>query len=154
MGKGRRKVLLVSSTGGVLLDVLALEPWWSRHDTTWVAVPGVDTAGKIPAGRVLWEREQAASSPMAVLGAVSRALRHLRAMRPDVVVSAGTGVAVAYFVAARLLRISTLWIETFNMVGRAGLAARVCGRLADRVLVQRAELVATRRRAVVVGELY
>lgn len=32
MSTRRYRVLLVSSSGGVLLDLLALRPWWSRHD--------------------------------------------------------------------------------------------------------------------------
>ena len=32
-----RRILLVSSSGGVLPDLLALEPWWGRYDARWVA---------------------------------------------------------------------------------------------------------------------
>jgi UDP-N-acetylglucosamine:LPS N-acetylglucosamine transferase len=85
---------------------------------------------------------------------VFEAWQHLGHVRPDIVVSPGTGVAVGYFVAARLRRIPAMWIETFNMVDRPGIAARVCSRLAGAVVIQRPELLATRRNAVLVGELY
>ena len=150
----RRRVLVVTSSGGVMLDVLALEPWWRRHDTRWVAVRAPDSESVLAGEAVRWEREQSASSPLPLAAAILRARRDLSADRPDVIVSAGTGVAVAYFLVARVLRIPLIWIETFNMVGRPGLAARLCSALADRVLVQRPELLETRRRAFLVGELY
>jgi len=73
---------------------------------------------------------------------------------PDVIVSAGSGVAVGVFIAARLVGIPALWLETFNIVDRPGIASRVCGRLAAAVLVQRPALLASRPRAVLLGELY
>ena len=150
----RYRVLLVSSSGGVLLDLLALKPWWSRHDVSWVAVRAEDTAALLSGQRVHWEREQSAHRPLGVLGAVMRSLQVLRLERPDVIISAGTGVAVGVFLAARVLRIPALWLETFNIVDTSGSASKVCGRLAGAVLVQRSSLLGARPRAVLIGELY
>ncbi|MEU7901626.1 hypothetical protein [Actinoplanes sp. NPDC049118] len=152
---GRRyRVLLVSSSGGVLLDLLALRPWWSSHETVWVAVRAPDTEIALAGRRVHWRPELCAATRLRVVPATWRALRLLRAERPDVIVSAGTGVAVGFFLAARLLGVPSLWLETLNMTGRAGKAARICARLAAAVLVQRPALLETRPRAVLIGELY
>lgn len=154
MGNPRYRVLLVSSSGGVLLDLLALRPWWSQHRVSWVAVPAPDTTALLKEQRVHWEPEQSARRPLPMLAAVVRALWILRAEHPDVIVSAGSGVAVGVFVAARLLRVPALWLETFNIVDRPGIASKVCGKLAAAVLVQRPALLASRPRAVLLGELY
>ena len=148
------RILLVSSSGGVLLDLLALKPWWSRHDVSWVAVRAEDTAALLLGQRVHWEREQSAHRPFGVLAAAMRGLRVLRRERPDVIISSGTGVAVGMFLAARVLRIPALWLETFNLVDAAGVASKICCRLAAAVLVQRPTLVGSRPRAVFIGELY
>jgi hypothetical protein len=150
----RYRVLLVSSSGGVLLDLLALKPWWSRHDVSWVAVRAEDTAALLTGQRVHWEREQSARRPLGVLAAAVRSVRMLRRERPDVIISSGTGVAVGVFLAARVLRIPALWLETFNLVDAAGMASKICCRLAAAVLVQRPALVGLRPRAVLIGELY
>jgi hypothetical protein len=150
----RYRVLLVSSSGGVLLDLLALKPWWSRHDVSWVAVRAEDTATLLTGQRVHWEREQSTHRPLGVSAVAMRSLRMLRRERPDVIISAGTGVAVGVFFAARVLRIPALWLETFNLVDAAGVASKICCRLAAAVLVQRPSLVAARPRAVLIGELY
>lgn len=147
-------MLLVSSSGGVLLDLLALRPWWSRHGVSWVAVPAPDTSDLLKDQRVHWEPEQTARRPLPMLAAVVRAVRILRTERPDVIVSAGSGVAVGVFIAGRLLGVPGLWLETLNIVDRAGIASRVCGKLAAAVLVQRPALLTSRSRAVLLGELY
>jgi len=147
-------VLLVSSSGGVLLDLLALRPWWEARRTRWIAVPGPDTREALADADVTWRPDVPGFRPLALARATVDARRSLARDRPQVIISAGTGLAVAWFVAARSLRIPCLWVETLNMIGAPGRAARVCARLADRVLVQRPELLASRRRAVLVGELY
>lgn len=146
------RVLLVSSSGGVLPDLLALEPWWGRYETRWVAVDAPDTRELLAGRTVRWTPELRPSRPDRVLAAVPAARRALAGI--DVVVSAGSGVAVPYFLAARPTPVRTVWVETFNIVARAGLAARLCARLATHVVVQRPELLTHHRRAVNVGELW
>ena len=150
----RYRVLLVSSSGGVLLDLLALKPWWSRHEVTWVCVPAPDTTPLLCGQRVHWEPEQSVRRPLGVVAASLRALAILRAERPQLIISAGTGVAVGVFLAGRLLRIPAVWLETLNIVTKPGIASRICGQLAAAVLLQRPELMQHRRRAVYIGELY
>ncbi|HEY6749053.1 MAG TPA: hypothetical protein VI357_25460 [Mycobacteriales bacterium] len=148
------RVLLVSSSGGVLPDLLALEPWWGRYDVRWVAVDAADTRELLAGHTVRWTRELAADRPDRVLAAVPAARSQLRAARVDAVVSAGSGIAVPWFLAARTAGVRAVWVETFNIVDRTGLAARWCARLATQVVVQRPHLLARHRRAVNVGELW
>ena len=92
--------------------------------------------------------------PDRALAAVPAARAALRASRVDLVVSAGSGVAVPWFLAARIAGVRAVWVETFNIVDRAGVAARLCARLASQVVVQRPHLLGRHRRAVDVGELW
>jgi hypothetical protein len=147
----RQRVLLVSGSGGVLLDLLALRPWWRDHDTAWAAVRAADTEVALADQDVIWlpRRPQPRALP-----ATWRALRLLRGRRPDLIVSAGADEAPGMFLAARLLRIPAVWVEPLTATGRPTAQARFCGRLAAAVLVQRPGLVTERPRAVLVGELY
>jgi hypothetical protein len=149
-----RALLLVTSSGGVLLDLLALRPWWERFERQWVAVPAVDTTESLVGEEVLWQDEVGIGHPVAFAGATRRARRLLVSRRFDVVVSAGTGLAVPWFSVARTMGVPCTWVETLNLVGEPGKSAAICQRLATRVLVQRPELVGDRRRAAFVGELY
>jgi len=130
------RLLLVTGSGGVLLDLLALRPWWQRHDTSWVAVWAADTEVALAGLPVTWERSATG---------VWRAIRLLRAHRPDLVVSAGRRTAVPFLVAARLLRVPAIWVESLTETGPRARVAR----LACEVVVQRPT-----RPGVYVGELY
>jgi hypothetical protein len=148
------RVLLVSSSGGVLPDLLALEPWWGRYDVRWVAVDAPDTRELLAGYVVHWTDELTAGRPGRVLAAVPAARSQLRSARVDLVMSAGSGIAVPWFLAARTAGVRAVWVETFNIVDRTGLAARLCARLAGQVVVQRPQLLERHRRAVNVGELW
>ncbi|MEU4240165.1 hypothetical protein [Actinoplanes sp. NPDC026619] len=149
---GGLRVMIVSGSGGVLLDMLALRPWWQQHDTTWVAVPAADTEIALAGLPVTWQPDPAAWPHAAA--AVWRAFRLLGRAKPDLVVSAGRRLTLPFFLAARLRRVPTIWLETLTQTGTPCGAARLHARLARLVLVQRPERVAAHRDAVLVGELY
>jgi hypothetical protein len=107
------RVLLVTGSGGVLLDLLAMRPWWERYDTSWVAVAAADTTSALAGLPVTW---------VPALPGLWRALRIFRKSRPQLVVSAGRRVALPFFVIARLSRVPTLWIGAPS--GRAARLAR------------------------------
>jgi hypothetical protein len=149
-----RRVLLVSSSGGVLLDLFALMPWWSRHDVVWAAVEAADTQWLLERYRVHWIDDVSARRPIGILACLLQARRILRSERPDLVVSAGSGPAVPFFLAASLADIPTFWVSTLNVLTTPGITARICARLASRVLLQRSSLQAAHPDGVVIGELY
>jgi hypothetical protein len=148
------RLLLVSSSGGVLLDLLAIEPFLARHDPLWAAVRASDTESALADREVYWLTEQSLSHPGRLPAAVWRAAAILRREHASAVVSAGTGVAVPFFLAARILGIRSVWIETLNLISGHGIAARVCSRLATVVAVQRDSMRRAQPGAVLVGELY
>jgi UDP-N-acetylglucosamine:LPS N-acetylglucosamine transferase len=155
MTVGRRhRVLLVSSAGGVLLDLLALEPWWTEHITMWAAVRKPDTNARLSGASVHWIRELPTNRPWLVPAALIDAARILWSERPDVIVSAGSGAAAPFFLLAALTGIPSVWLSTFNLVRTPGIAARLCGRLATAVLVQRTSMLVAHPGAIVIGELY
>lgn len=150
----RRRILLVSSSGGVLLELLALAPWWSRHDVVWAAVKAADTEPLLEGHRVHWIRDLSVRRPAGLLSGLLRARRILRADRPDLVVSAGSGPAVPFFLAAAVSDIPAFWVSTHNVLQSPGIAARICARLASRVLLQRPSQWTGHRDGTVIGELY
>jgi UDP-N-acetylglucosamine:LPS N-acetylglucosamine transferase len=148
------RLVVVSSSGGVLLDMLALRPWLDRHDVTWVAPPAADTEVLLRGERVRWQPERDGGDLARLPLDIARAAKALRKDDADCVVSAGTGIAVSWFVAAAGLRVPRLWFDTFNFVDRPGKVARACGRLASVVFTPRPSADPSRRRSVAVGLLY
>jgi UDP-N-acetylglucosamine:LPS N-acetylglucosamine transferase len=147
-------VLLVSSSGGVLLDLLALEPWLAQHTTNWAVVRAMDTETALSGHQRYWMKERHASWPFGVLAGIIDAIRVLRKVRPDVIISAGSGVAIGFFIAAKIFRITSFWIETFNFIDRPAITGRICCRLADEILVQRRSMLKVHSNAIFIGELY
>lgn len=151
-------MFLISSSGGVLLDVLALAPWWEHHTVRWVSVDAEDTRDVLTGYDVAWCSELRPALRLSFAVETARAChfawRALRRPPRALVVSAGSGVAIPWFAAAWIARVPRVWVETFNVRGRPGLAARLCARLASTVVVQHPELMAKHRRALYVGELY
>jgi hypothetical protein len=146
----RHRLMLVAGSGGALLDLLALRPWWSEHDITWAAVQAADTSVALTGETVHWH---SALPPRArlVVSPFLRAVRLLRATRVQLVVfGGGGGVAVPFFLAARVLRRPTIWVEPLTAVG----PPCWCARSASTVVVQTQAQLASRPGAVLIGELY
>jgi UDP-N-acetylglucosamine:LPS N-acetylglucosamine transferase len=138
----------------VLLDLLGLEPWWGQHQTSWAVVKAKDTEDVLSGQETYWVTERRLSRPLAVVLGFVEALKVLRKVRPDVIVSAGSGVAIGFFCAAKVLRIPAFWLETFNFIDRPALTGQICSRLACQILVQRPSMLKAHPGAVVLGELY
>ncbi len=151
------ELLLVSSSGGVLLDVLALRPWWHDQPHRWACVSAADSIELLAGEVVRWQPELRPASIAGARDAIKAAFAAWRLLRHDqvgLVISAGSGIAVPWFLAAALRGIPRVWLETFNVLGRPGLASRLCSSLSSVVLVQHRHLVSKHRRVIYVGELY
>src|ERR687896_988157 len=89
------KVALVCSSGGHLAQLHRLEPWWRRHDRTWVTFRTPD-AESLLAGQeiVVWAHHPTTRSIPNLLRNLRLAWRVLRRDRPDLGVSDGAGVGL------------------------------------------------------------
>jgi hypothetical protein len=145
--------MVVTSAGGVALDVLALADAYPGP-RRFVAAAAADTVERLAGEDAVLRAEPSLARPHLLVAELLRALAELARRRPRLVLSAGTALAVPWFVAAWILRIPAVWVETLNIVERQGRAARVCARLARTVAVQRADRLADHPRGVLVGELY
>jgi hypothetical protein len=130
------RVLFVCSSGGHLVQLLKLRPWWQGVDRLWVTFPGTATDSLLRGEEVV-----AAHHPTTrnVFNAVRNgwlAGRVLRAYRPDVVISTGAGVAVPFFVMAKTLGMRTLYLEVYDRIDRPTLTGRLCYHFSDLFLLQ------------------
>jgi UDP-N-acetylglucosamine:LPS N-acetylglucosamine transferase len=149
-----KRILLVSSSGGVLLDLLALEPWWSRYDTVWAVVKAADTEPVLSDQNVRWIRDLSLRRPLGAVLSLAQAWRITRAERPDLIVSAGSGPAIPFFIIARALSLPSFWVSTLNVLATPGISARVCASIASHVLIQQPSLRDAHPHGFVIGELY
>jgi UDP-N-acetylglucosamine:LPS N-acetylglucosamine transferase len=145
------RVLLVCSSGGHLAQLLRLSPWWKANDRAWVTFRKPDAESLLDGERVSWAFHPTTRHVGNTMRNAWLAWRVLRAERPDVVVSNGAGVAVPFFVLARLMRMSTVYVEVYDRIDSPTLTARLCQPFTDLFCVQWPEQQRFYRNSVVVG---
>ena len=144
-------LVLVGSSGGHLAQLLSLEPWWSTWRRTWVTFETRDATSLLLGERTIWAHHPTTRNLKNLLLNAVLAVRLLRHDRPDVLVSTGAGVALPFFVVARLLRIPTLYIEVYDRIDSATLTGRLCRPFTTTMCVQWEEQLVMYPRARVIG---
>ncbi len=147
------KVALVCSSGGHLAQLFALERWWAEHDRVWVTFDTPDAVALLAEERAIWAHHPTTRNLRNAWRNLTLAWRELRRGRPDVVVSNGAGVAVPFFVVAKLLGMRTVYVEVVDRVDSRTLTGRLVYPLTDLFCAQWAEQVRLYPRAVDIGAL-
>lgn len=152
-GPPRYRLLLVASGGGHLGQLLPLAPWWSRHDRVWVTF---DTASAAQVGDdpVVFAHHPTTRNIPNLLRNTALAWRVLRRERPDVVVSTGAGVAVPFFVMAKVLGVRTVFLEVYDRIDSRSLTGRLCRPFSDLFLLQWERQRELYGDGIVIGGLY
>jgi len=128
------KILLVSSVGGHLTELMELAPVLREHEVVLVLNDSV-ALPDFPFRRVY--RIAHAERDLRVLVNLWEAAVILESERPQVIVSAGAGPAVPVALAARLLtNARVIFIETAAAVERPTLTGRLMYPLAHKFYVQ------------------
>ena len=129
-------IALVCSSGGHLLQLHRLKPWWEKHDRFWVTFPLRDARSLLTGEQVYWAHHPTTRNARNLARNLVLAWRLLRRLRPAVVVSTGAAVAFPFFVAAKLLGIKTVYLEVYDRIDLPTLTGRLCYPLSDLFLVQ------------------
>ena len=152
--EARDRLLLVGSSGGHLAQLIALQPWWSKGPRAWVTFDTPDAKSLLrDESRVTWAYRPTTRSLRNLLRNAYLAVRVVRGFRPTVVVSTGAGVALPFFVVARMYRIRTVYIEVFDRIDGPTLTGRLCRPFTDLMLVQWPEQTVLYRDAIEIGRL-
>lgn len=148
-----QKVLLVTTQGGHLAQMLSLRAWWTTRQRVWIAPATEDVADRLVGERVITSHSPTTRNVGNLLRNIVLAWQVVRRERPDVVVSAGAGVAVPFFVIAWLMGIPTIFVEVYDRFDSPTLTGRLCGPFATRRIVQWDTQLDVYPDAVVVGPL-
>ena len=130
------KLLLVCSSGGHLLLLHQLRPWWEKHDRSWVTFDKTDARSLLEGERLDWAHHPTQRNIPNLLRNLRLAWQLLRRERPDVLVSTGAGVAFPFFVLAKPLGIKTVYVEAYERMDRASLTGRLCYPICDLMVLQ------------------
>jgi UDP-N-acetylglucosamine:LPS N-acetylglucosamine transferase len=147
----QQRALLVGSSGGHLAQLLALEPWWSAGERSWVTFRSSDAISQLDGEVVDFAYSPTTRNVPNLIRNFWVAWRVLRKRRPEVVVSTGAAVAIPFFVIGRLLGIQTIYVEVYDRLTSRTVSGRVCRPLASAFLVQWPEQQKLYRGSRVIG---
>lgn len=146
-------VLLVCSSGGHLAQLYNLKPWWERFDRVWVTFATSDATSLLSDERVISAFHPTTRNVVNLIKNLGLAWRTVGRIRPGIVVSTGAGVAVPFFVVAKLRGAKTAYIEVFDRIDSATLTGRLCYPFSDVFALQWPEQRQIYRKGVVIGPL-
>jgi beta-1,4-N-acetylglucosaminyltransferase len=130
------KLLLVCTSGGHFATMRSLEPFWSRHQKTWVCDRKADTEVLSDKETVHWTPYQAPRDLLALIKNIPKTIKVLWQERPEMVVSTGASVAINYCLIAKLLGIRFIYIESISRAERLSISGQLVYWLCDEFYVQ------------------
>jgi len=130
------KLLLVSSAGGHLAQLLLLRPFWEKHERVWVTLDKPDARQRLVGEHVVWAHGPTNRAARIALRNLDVARRVFADERPDVLLSNGAGVAVPFFVMARLRGVPSVFFEVYDRIDAPSLTGALVAPLATAVVAQ------------------
>lgn len=150
----RADLLLVCSSGGHLLQLLALQGAWGSYSHVWVTFDKSDARSLLRDERVVfayWPTNRSLKNLLRNLGV---AWRTLRVVRPRILLTTGAGVAVPFAWLAHLRGVRVVYVESFTRIERPSLTCRLVAPIAHRVYAQWLELTSAVPKARYVGNVF
>lgn len=145
--------MLICSSGGHLLQLLALRPAWRNVDRVWVTFDKSDVRSLLPDEQTIFAHGPTNRNVPNLLRNLALAWRVVRRTRPRVVVTTGAGVAVPFAWIARMHGARVLYVESLTRLHGLSLSGRMIMPIAHRFYVQWPELVKRFPRTAYLGSV-
>ena len=140
MAENSGPVLLVCSSGGHLLQMLALREAWEPFDRVWVTFDKSDARVLLRDETVIHAFGPTNRNIPNLLRNLRLAWRVVRRQRPRAIMTTGAGVAVPFAWIGRFTGIPTVYVESVTRMEGLSLSARMIQPVARRLYVQWPEL--------------
>lgn len=136
-------ICIVSSSGGHLVKTFFLKKWWQKYERFWVTKKDILSDSLLKEENVLYCYFPETQHVFNSVRNFFLALYYLQKNKPTIIFSMGAGVAPPFFLAAKMLGIQSIFIETFIFRNKPTLSARIIYtlRLSDVFYVQNKKLL-------------
>lgn len=149
----RTDVLLVCSSGGHLLQLLALRDAWADADHLWVTSDRTDARSLLANEPVVFAHWPTTRNLKNLARNALLAWSVVRKARPAVILSTGAATAVPFAWIGRLHGARVVYVESVTRIDSPSLSCRMIAPVADRVYVQWADLLAALPQARYAGSV-
>jgi UDP-N-acetylglucosamine:LPS N-acetylglucosamine transferase len=140
-GATRTDVLLVCSSGGHLLELIALQDAWRGLNCAWVTFDKDDARYLLRSERVIFAHSPTNRNVRNLLRNLKLAWSVVRQRRPRALITTGAGVAVPFVWVARLWGVRTIYVESLTRIDRPSLSLRLIKPALSRTYVQWPDLI-------------
>lgn len=130
------KLCLVTSSGGHLFHLHLMERFWKKYERVWVASKKEDALHLLENERVYWAFYPTPRNLKNLIRNAGLAWKVLRRERPDVIVSAGSAVAVPFFYLGKLFGCTLVFIEVYDRISTPTLTGKLVYPITDLFIVQ------------------
>lgn len=130
----------MSSTGGHLLQLVALREAWEGFDRVWVTFDAGDSRALLSGERVVHAYSPTNRNVPNLLRNIGLAMRVVPRLRPTVILTTGAGVAVPFAWIGRLFGSRVVYVESLTRIDRPSLTYRLIRPVVSRTYVQWPEL--------------
>jgi beta-1,4-N-acetylglucosaminyltransferase len=131
-----RRVLLVCSPGGHLLQMFRLRPAWQDSERSWVTLDSADVRYLLREERAHLAHGPTNRSVKALLANLRLAWRLVRSERPEAILSTGAALAVPFFLVGKLFGARLVYVESLTRIHGLSLTGRIVYPFADAFFVQ------------------
>ncbi|OGY16052.1 MAG: UDP-N-acetylglucosamine--LPS N-acetylglucosamine transferase [Candidatus Chisholmbacteria bacterium RIFCSPHIGHO2_01_FULL_49_18] len=139
----KKKICLVTSSGGHLFKVYCLKQWWVSYERFWVTRRDQFSLSILKGEKTYFAFFPENRNFINFVRNLFFAYSLLRKEKPDIVFSTGAGIAPPFMIIAKLLNIKTIFLETFILIPKATISGRLLYPIVDLFLVQNKNLLKT-----------
>lgn len=150
----RADLLLVCSTGGHLLQLVALRETWQRFERAWVTFDKSDARSLLRGERVFYAHAPTNRSMKNLVRNLVVAWRLVGHLQPRVVLTTGAGIAVPFAWVARFRGARIVYVESLARIAGPSLTYRLIAPIASRRYVQWPELAEALPNAHFAGNVF
>ncbi len=148
------KVCLVGSSGGHLIHLYMIKPFWTDKERFWVTFPKDDARSLLQGERVYACYYPTNRKIKNLIRNTFLAWKILRKEKPDFIISSGAAVAVPFFYLGKLLRSKCIYIEVYDRMNQSTLTGKMIYPIADRFIVQWETMKKVYPKAINLGSIF
>ncbi len=154
MEKENMKVCLVGSSGGHLMHLYMLKPFWEDKERFWVTFDKEDARSLLENEKMISCYYPSNRSLKGLLINTRLAWKVIRKERPDLIISTGAAVAVPFFYVGKLFGAKTIYLEVFDRIDHSTMSGKMVYPVADRFIVQWEEMKKIYHKAINLGSIF
>jgi glycosyltransferase involved in cell wall biosynthesis/UDP-N-acetylglucosamine transferase subunit ALG13 len=132
------KILLIASSGGHFLQLYKIQTLWNEHECVWITFNKEDTTYFLSRSkeRTIWAFNPTNRNVLNFIRNLILAYKVIQTECPDLIVSTGAGIAVPFLLLGRMLKVTTIYIESFTRTRHLSLSGKIVFRFVDYFVVQ------------------